>query len=228
MPMAGDADKTIEEIASRHGVQRDTVLVLREAVARGHGRMAQFNIPELGGNGQWMAGGMTMVGDMFNNGLRARVAALCEDLAARYAAAPSPSQSSMWFDTAANKAWWPDSLGKPSSTGGQNDFRYAIFPAQRRLVTDLAGAITVYDTLDYKIGGVSQQQSTTKSFTISTDRGMIALTSLPVVTGSSESTERRSSDDIVQTLHRLADLHKSGVLTDDEFAAKKAELLSRM
>ena len=98
--MAGDADNTIDEIASRHGVSRDVVLVLREAVARGHGRMAQFNIPELGGNGQWMAGGMTMVGDMFNYALRARVTALSEDLATRYVANPSPSRSSMWSDMA--------------------------------------------------------------------------------------------------------------------------------
>jgi hypothetical protein len=226
--MAGDADNTIDEIAARHGVSRDAVLVLREAVARGHGRMAQFNVPELGGNGQWMAGGMTMVGDMFNNALRARVAALFEDLAARYASDPFPLRSTAWTDMPTHQAWWPDSLGKPSSTGGQNDFRYAIFPAQRRLITDLEGQITLYDTLDYKIGGVSQQQGATKSFTLSTDHGTIALTCLPVVTGSPERADRQSTEDIVQTLKHLGDLHKSGILTDAEFAAKKADLLSKM
>jgi hypothetical protein len=226
--MPDDADKTIGEIAASHGVSPDAVLLMREAVARGHGRMAQFNIPELGGNGQWMAGGMTMVGDMFNYTLRARVAALCEELAGRHASDPDSSLSSTWFDTVPNPAWWPDSMGKPSSTGGQNDFRYAIFPAQRRLVTELAGKITVYDTLDYKIGGVSQQQGATKSFTLSTDRGTIALTSLPVVTGSAQSADPQSTDDIVLTLKHLADLHKSGILTDAEFAAKKTELLAKM
>jgi hypothetical protein len=44
--------------------------------------MAQFSHPELGGMGQWSMGGMIMVGDMFNNGLKARVDALCNDLSA--------------------------------------------------------------------------------------------------------------------------------------------------
>jgi hypothetical protein len=48
-------------------------------VAAGGGTLAQFNCnhPELGGNGQWMSGGMTMVGDMFNYGLKATVSGLC-------------------------------------------------------------------------------------------------------------------------------------------------------
>lgn len=37
-----------------------------------------------------------------------------------------------------------------------------------------------------------------------------------------------STEDIASQLQKLAELHKAGVLTDEEFAAKKAELLSRM
>ena len=51
------------------------------AVHAGGGTMAQFSIPELGGSGQWMRGGMTMVGNMFDNALKARVDALCSELA---------------------------------------------------------------------------------------------------------------------------------------------------
>jgi hypothetical protein len=46
----------------------------------GNGTMAQFNHWELGGGGQWMQGGMTMVGDMFNNSLKAKVDGLCFEL----------------------------------------------------------------------------------------------------------------------------------------------------
>ena len=42
--------------------------------------MAQFNIYELGGCGQWMRGGMTMVGDMFNYQLKSKVDGICSDL----------------------------------------------------------------------------------------------------------------------------------------------------
>jgi hypothetical protein len=36
------------------------------------------------------------------------------------------------------------------------------------------------------------------------------------------------ADAVLATLDRLGDLHQRGVLTDEEFAAKKAELLSRL
>jgi len=47
--------------------------------------------------GQWTQGGMTMVGDMFNHRLKARVDAVCTELAfllrsrSVFAAVPSPS-----------------------------------------------------------------------------------------------------------------------------------------
>jgi hypothetical protein len=37
-----------------------------------------------------------------------------------------------------------------------------------------------------------------------------------------------AADDILKTLERLAELHQKGVLTEQEFAAKKADLLSRL
>ena len=54
---------------------------LLAALVAGGGSQAQFTIPELGGMGQWSRGGMVMVGDMFNNALKARVDALCSELA---------------------------------------------------------------------------------------------------------------------------------------------------
>jgi hypothetical protein len=42
--------------------------------------MAQFNHPEFGGMSQWSPG-MTMVGDMFNNGLKSKLDAVCSELA---------------------------------------------------------------------------------------------------------------------------------------------------
>jgi hypothetical protein len=55
-----------------------------------HGRsaMAQFNHPEFAGSGQWMRGGMLMLGDMFNHALKARVDGLCHAIAAQLANQP--------------------------------------------------------------------------------------------------------------------------------------------
>ena len=69
-------------LAARHGVSPEAAQALLRAVAEGGGRMAQFSHPELGGPGQWMAGGLTMVGDMFNPALRAQVEALAQAAAA--------------------------------------------------------------------------------------------------------------------------------------------------
>jgi hypothetical protein len=41
-------------------------------------------------------------------------------------------------------------------------------------------------------------------------------------------TSPAASDDVFAALERLADLHKKGVLSVEEFAAKKAELLARI
>src|ERR1700743_2791938 len=76
-----EAANAIADIAQRHGLSQDAVLAMLVALREGGGTMAQFNIAELGGNGQWMRGGMTMVGNMFDNALKARVDALCNELA---------------------------------------------------------------------------------------------------------------------------------------------------
>ena len=77
------------EIAQRHGFSADAARAVTDALRHGGGHMAQFNHPELGGMGQWSAGGMLMIGDMFNHALKARVDALCRDLAAMPASAQS-------------------------------------------------------------------------------------------------------------------------------------------
>src|SRR3978361_852780 len=76
-----EGESAITDIARRHGLSDQAVLAMLYALHVGGGTMAQFSIPELGGSGQWMRGGMTMVGNMFDNALKARVDALCGELA---------------------------------------------------------------------------------------------------------------------------------------------------
>jgi hypothetical protein len=70
----------ILELSQRYGVSTDAVMSMLQSVMNGNGTMAQFFHPELGGGGQWMQGGMTMVGDMFNYGLKSKVDGLCSEL----------------------------------------------------------------------------------------------------------------------------------------------------
>jgi hypothetical protein len=77
--------------------------------------------------------------------------------------------------------WWPGDLGEPSSSGGQNDMRYAFFPEKRRLLVQQDGQLTTYDSADHQISGVSQQQSGTKSLTFSSQDGAVDLSQLKKV-----------------------------------------------
>jgi hypothetical protein len=164
----------IAEIAQRHGFSPDAARTLAEALRLGGGRMAQFNHPEFGGMGQWSAGGMIMIGDMFNNALKSRVDALCRDLAT----APGPAPAEPANQQA---GWWPEGLGTPSATGAQNDMRYACFPAQRRLAVMRDGQVRVYDTGDHRITGFSQQQSGSQSLAFTSQTGLVRLNDLPQV-----------------------------------------------
>ena len=55
-------------------------------------------------------------------------------------------------------AWWPSDLGQPASSGGQNDVRYAFFPEHQRLAVEQNGKVSLYDSGDHRIDGVSQAQ----------------------------------------------------------------------
>ncbi len=175
--------QTVAEIAGRYGLSQQAVEQMARAVSAGGGSMAQFNIQELGGNGQWMAGGMTMVGDMFNYGLQSTVSNLCVELSN----AMANGQFFKRPQTIAGSAWWPEDLGQPSSVGGQNQTRYAYFPQARRIAFDPGNgqALILLDTLDHQIGGFSQQQSGPGDpfvgITFSSQRGQFALSSLPRV-----------------------------------------------
>lgn len=282
-----EAETAITDIARRYGLSREAVLAMLFAIHAGDGTMAQFSIPELGGTGQWMRGGMTMVGDMFDNALKARVDALCGELAQLLttttvfpASATSPAAG---FTSA---YWWPADLGVPSATGAQNNARYAIFPTTRRLAIQINGITKIFDTGEHHIGGVQQQQGGGYgSVSFTSQLGTFAVSNLPELgaqelaetpaaapapqyqgqyqsgpppqsapssragapqyqgqyqsstppqsappTPAPEPIPGASGDaaTIVAAIESLAGLHQRGILSDEEFAAKKAELLGRL
>ncbi|CDZ42404.1 SHOCT domain-containing protein [Neorhizobium galegae] len=264
----------IEGLSQRHGFSSGVVEHLAMALIAGHASQAQFNHVELGGMGQWSSGGMIMIGDMFNNGLKNRVDLLCGEIAAYIRSGelsgpkvdrPYQSQSqgdgnSFFYQSSSHSSSWPQHLGQPSSTGAQNNLRYAFFPASRRLAIDVNGQITVYDTKDHSIGGFSQQQSGDQSLTFTSQHGLVRVSELEIVSaadnmpmpneeqetpsGQSPSVTAPSMavlspnihsspagfdpDDIISKIERLAGLHSKGILSDDEFTAKKTELLKRL
>jgi len=184
--MTPGGEQAVQNLAQRYRISTEAVRAMLFAVSAGGGSMAQFYIPELGGGGQWMRGGMTMVGDMFNSGLQATVSNLCGELSSLLANqqvfAPLPPAHTGGGFMFSGNSWWPAELGSPSSSGGQNDARYAYFPHVQRLAIDRGGQITVYNTLDHNIGGVQQQQGGAYgSLSFSSQFGTFGVDSLPIV-----------------------------------------------
>jgi len=169
--------QAVSALSARYNVSPETIEHMLIAVNNGGGHMAQFNCPELGGSGQWMRGGMIMVGDMFNHGLKQTVDNLCIELGHLLANETVFPEISGGAPGSAH--WWPPGLGTPISSGSQNNTRYALFAG--RLVVEVNGYVTVYDTLDHQIGGVSQQQGGNDSLNFSSQYGTVSVSSLPVV-----------------------------------------------
>lgn len=270
--LTSQGERVVADLSARYGVSTDAVRVMLEAVRLGNGTMAQFSHPEFGGRGQWMAGGMTMVGDMSNHGLQATVSGLASELSSLlastpvYAPAPGPATAARPgpVHQANLDSWWPGELGRPGSSGSQDNSRYTVFPQARRLAVQSGGGpVRVYDTLGHVIGGV-QQGGLPGRLSFTSQYGTFTVESLPLVssaqttppapghvadpapaarpapaqpTGPAGRTaappERASSagtdaDAVLAALERLGDLRQRGILTDEEFAAKKTSLLFRL
>lgn len=278
--------RLLDDVARRHGVSSEAVLTLLRALAQGGGTQAQFSHPELGGMGQWSQGGMIMVGDMFNQGLKHRVDMLCSELSNLLRSQPlfnagasqqqsqggSGGQGVSLFvagPSAFGGRWWPADLGAPASTGAQNDLRYAYFPTARRLAIQQGGQVRVYDCGQHQISGFSQQQSGDQSLTFTSQFGLVRVADLPLLASGvgapfgphpqapQEAKEPiapnvapacdpapppasahapfgapaagpAAANDILATLERLAELRQKNILSEEEFAAKKSELLRRL
>lgn len=252
--LTNEGKTLIQNVSVRYGLSPESAYSMLVSVNNGGGSMAQFSCPELG-SGQWMRGGMTMVGDMFNHGLKNTVNNLCGELSQALA------NQQIFYPAAAGSGgfggsnqWWPGDLGYPSSSGGQNNIRYAFFPQARRLAVQRDGQVSVFDTLDHQIGGVSQQQGGDSSLTFSSQYGTITTLSLPLVSGPglqggantnfaapplrqdaprftpspNVGSPGSSQGDLLALLDKLGQLRDAGILTNEEFNAKKAEVLSRL
>src|ERR1700733_12938747 len=108
---ANDRD-LVDRMAKKHSISPAAVQVVIAALRSGGGRMAQFSHPEFGGMSQWSPG-MSMVGDMFNTQLKAKLDALCTDIAAHLkspealADARSAADEVSYRTTQRSADWWP-------------------------------------------------------------------------------------------------------------------------
>ena len=137
----------------------------------------------------------------------------------------------------------------PAASGAQNAMRYAYFPAHHRLAIAVHGHLRLYDTLDHQVSGVSQQQGMGSTVIFTSQHGVVEVNTLPIIASarpgspdevSPTATSRAATPppepdvaaaqatDIFATLERLAELRHKGILSEEEFAAKKAEVLRKI
>jgi hypothetical protein len=68
--------------------------------------------------------------------------------------------------------------GRSPARAAQNQVRYAYFSPAHRLAVESSGHVTVDDTLDHQIGGVSQQQGSGGSVTFTSQYGTVRVSNL--------------------------------------------------
>ena len=177
----------ITRLAIKHSVSADAVRTVLRALRSGGGRMAQFSHADFGGMSQWSPG-MTMVGDMFNNELKAKLDAICNEIASHVANAESRpgnddgrDREVSYRSTSRSDQWWPAGLGAPSSVGAQNALRYAVFPDTKRLAIKDNEQVALYDTGDHRIFGIAQAQSRDQTLTFTSQNGLVRINELQKV-----------------------------------------------
>lgn len=242
----------LAELADQFGFSEDAVLHLLDAVSAGGGDMAMFDHPELAGPGQWMRGGLIMITDPANHVLRNCIDALCNALSdglhqnqvaeLRQHRRIHPTARAWDTGSPVRDRWWPEHLGEPTAIGEQGGLAYAYFDQARRLAIRRDGQVEVYDTGAHHITGISQSQHNGESRIVFTSPlGEVPLERLEESPGDFsqpaarltqseplESEPYSESQDILDKIERLGDLHGKGVLTEAEFTSKKQELLARL
>src|SRR6202140_1129906 len=99
---ANDGD-LVDRMAKKHSVSPAAVQVVLAALRSGGGRMAQFSHADFG----------SMVGDMFNTQLKAKLDALCTDIAAHLDASETADGVRSEGDEVSYRSptrsddWWP-------------------------------------------------------------------------------------------------------------------------
>ncbi|MBD8907466.1 SHOCT domain-containing protein [Methylorubrum zatmanii] len=247
----------LQALAERHGVSLEAVRHLLRALQAGQGNMAQFDHPDLGGFGQWSRGGMVMVGRMNDHALKAQVDALCTELAAALPLSgfQEEAASGNWWpaelglpssagaQNATRYAFFPESRRLAVETEG----RLTLYDTGDRLVTGASqqqGA-----TASLRFSGPQGNFTLDDLTAVGRDAAVAPRASSGTASASSsaaiaghaapaprEPAARRQDPpgsgsgpaDILSILERLAELHQKGVLTDAEFAGKKADLLARL
>ena len=77
--------------------------------------------------------------------------------------------------------WYPAELGRPNSSGSQNNARYAYFANAHRLAVDVGGDVASFMTPWTTRSAVSRSRGSGGSISFSSQYGTVNLSSLPML-----------------------------------------------
>ncbi len=223
--LTSEGQQKVMELAQRYGVSTDAVLTLLHALVDGNGTMAQFDHRELGGRGQWMRGGMVMVGDMFNQALKATVDGLCVELSSLLVAShllqAQPARSQRQSQGTQHQQ---QRGGVNPAAGNQAPAAVSLFVA-----SPVGSAGEEWPAELGPPAASGAQNAMRYAYFLESPEDMSPVSTSPVSTPTPvPDTAAAQTMDIFATLERLAELKQKGILSEEEFTAKKAELLRRI
>ncbi|MCY7351317.1 MAG: hypothetical protein LH606_11720 [Cytophagaceae bacterium] len=163
-------NETLQQIAERHGFSPELAQTLLSELQRSRGRQVTFNDPALGGVGQWR-GGILLIGDMMNHGLKAKVSAFLNDLAAHAHASPVDSIRTARRAERAASAFQAQASGQREAgfSMTQNGVSYKYSANRNELIVN---GTDVYDTTGLRVMGISSiQQNGQGVLVLRTDQG---------------------------------------------------------
>ena len=245
----------VNTISQQSGFSPDAVTHMLYAVLNGGGTMAQFGHPEFGGSGQWMQGGMLMLSDLFNHNLKNRVDNLCYELSNLMASdnrlLKETAQSKNWWpeglgianatggQNTMRYAYFANEQRLAIDTNGEVwvydtlDHQIGGFSQQQGLggsiqLNSQYGTVNLNSLPVVSINGEKVSAPIPASNPVPEANDTFSSAPMAVVETVIEPQDTQTEATIFEAIERLGALFEKGVLTSDEFTAKKTELLQRL
>lgn len=154
-------------LARTFDVSEDSISIIAEAILRGKGEQARFNIPELGGEGIWKRNHGAVIGNGFDEAFNQQATELCTAIEAALSSESNRTTLEFARLTDTNEMppasiepsedeanWWPQKFGKADALGEIDNLRYAYFMAHDRLVVQTNQRTRFFDTRGFKVRSI--------------------------------------------------------------------------
>jgi hypothetical protein len=184
--------KWYKVLATTFEISEDSVSIVVEAILRGRGEKARFNIPELEGQGIWKQKHGAVMGNGFDDALNEKATELC--IAIQAALTSEANRTTLEFSRVTDTTdmmsvsieasedganWLPKEFGEADVKGETGTLRYAYFASHNRLVVQTSQRTRFFDTSGFEFHSLSNAgEADFMSALVKTDVGEFPLSKL--------------------------------------------------